>query len=98
VFTAYNIDNPAGVSSSEVIHVVPVSAPQLQSPLIVSNNFEFQFTGQVNANYTVQYATNLSPPVTWLPLKSIQYSLGGVIQIQDSAPTNACRFYRVRAQ
>jgi hypothetical protein len=98
VFTAYNVDNPAGLSTSLVVPVVPVVAPQLQSAVIVSNNLEFQFTGQLSANYTVQYATNLTPPVTWSPLTNITFSSGGVIQIQDSAPTNACRFYRVLAQ
>jgi uncharacterized membrane protein YoaK (UPF0700 family) len=98
VFTAYNIDNPSGVSTTQVIHVVPVNPLELQSPSIVSNSLLFQFTAQVGANYTVQYATNLTPPVTWLQLQSIHYSFGGVTQIQDSAPTNASRFYRVLAQ
>jgi len=98
VFTAYNLDNPAGVSTSLVVPVVPVVAPQLLSPVIVSSNVEFQFTGQLSAYYTVQYTTNLAPPVTWSTLQTIISSPGGVTQIQDSAPTNACRFYRVRAQ
>ncbi len=98
VLTGYNIDNPAGVSTSVVVPVVPVIAPPLQSAVFVSNNLDFQFTGQLSANYTVQYATNLTPPVTWSPLTNIIFSPGGVIQIQDVAPTNASRFYRVVAQ
>ncbi|HZL79704.1 MAG TPA: hypothetical protein VFC17_12780 [Candidatus Limnocylindrales bacterium] len=30
-FTAYNNDNPAGVSTNTVIHVQPLNVPQLQS-------------------------------------------------------------------
>jgi hypothetical protein len=98
IFTAYNIDHPSGVSTTQVIHVLPINPPPLQSPLIVSNLFQFQFAAQVGANYIVQYATNLAPPVNWLPLQSFYNSLGGVMQIQDPAPTNASRFYRVLAQ
>jgi hypothetical protein len=79
--------------------VAPLNPPQLQSPSIVNKSLEFQFTTQVGANYTVQYATNLTPPVTWLTLQSIYDNFFiGPVQIQDSAPTNAARFYRVVAQ
>jgi len=97
-FTAYNNDNPAGVSASTVIHVLPLNVPQLQSPVLLTNGFQFQFAGQLSANYTIQYATNLAPPVTWQTLQTIGYSSGDVIQINDSARTNTARFYRVLAQ
>jgi hypothetical protein len=97
-FTAYNNDNPGGVSTNTVIHVQPLNVPQLQSPAMLTNGFQFQFVGQTNVNYTVQYTTNLIPPVTWQTLQTINYSSGGVIQINDSAWTNAARFYRVLAQ
>jgi hypothetical protein len=97
-FTAYNNDNPAGVSTNTVVHVLPLNVPQLQSPVLLTNGFQFQFTGQTNANYTIQYSTNLAPPVAWQTLQTIYYSSGGVIQINDSACTNTARFYRVLAQ
>jgi hypothetical protein len=97
-FTAYNNDNPAGVSTNTVVHVLPLNVPQLQSPALLTNGFQFQFAGQLSANYTIQYATNLAPPVTWQTLRTIIYSSGGVIQINDSARTNTARFYRVQAQ
>jgi hypothetical protein len=97
-FTAYNNDNPAGVSANTVVHVLPLNVPQLQSPALLTNGFQFQFAGQLSANYTIQYATNLAPPVTWQTLQTISYSSGGVIQINDSADTNTARFYRVLAQ
>ncbi len=97
-FTAYNNDNPAGVSANTVVHVLPLNVPQLQSPVLLANGFQFQFAGQLSANYTIQYTTNLAPPVTWQTLRTIGYSSGGVIQINDSADTNTARFYRVLAQ
>jgi hypothetical protein len=97
-FTAYNNDNPGGVSTNTVVHVLPPNVPQLQSPVLLTNGIQFQFAGQFSVNYTVQYATNLAPPVTWQTLQTILYSSSGTIQINDSAWTNAARFYRVLAQ
>jgi hypothetical protein len=98
VFTAYNNDNPAGVSTNTTITVVPVNPPQLQSLSVLSNSFQFQFTGEVNANYVVQYTTNLAPPVKWVTLESFYFSDGNVYQITDPISTNVIRFYRVLAQ
>jgi hypothetical protein len=97
VFTAYNIDNPTGVSTSQVIHVSPINPPQLQPPVISSNTIQFQFTMQEGASYFVQYATNLTPPVIWTTLQSIYDNFGGTMTVQDSA-TNTVRFYRVLVQ
>ena len=96
--TTYNNDNPAGVSANTVVHVQAWNAPQLQSPVLLTNGFQFQFVGQWNANYTVQYSTNLAPPATWQTLQTIYFSFGGIIQIIDPAWTNTARFYRVLAQ
>jgi hypothetical protein len=97
-FTAFNTDNPAGVSTNFLIHVLPLNPPQLQAVALVTNGFRFQFTGQTSANYTVQYTTNLAPPATWQTLQNIYYSNGGVHQITDSTVPNGTRFYRVLAQ
>ncbi len=97
-FTAYNNDNPAGVSTNTIVHVLLPNVPQLQSPVLLTNGFQFQFPGQSNANYTIQYATNLTQPVTWQTLQTIIYNTAGVIQINDPALTNTARFYRVLAQ
>jgi hypothetical protein len=97
-FTAFNNDNPAGVFTNTVIHVQPLNVPQLQSPALLTNGFQFQFPGQLSVNYTIQYTTNLAPPVAWQTLQTIYYSSEGIIQINDSAWTNTARFYRVLAQ
>ena len=96
-FTAYNVDNPSGVSISQIIHVVPITPPDLPVPTIVSNTLEFQFPTQWGGNYYVQYATNLTPPVTWTQLEFDFFSFGTPLQVQDST-TNGARFYRVLVQ
>ena len=97
-FTAYNNDNPAGVSTNTVIHVQPLNVPQLQSLLLTTNGFQFQFDGQWNVNYTIQYATNLAPSTSWQTLQTIFFNTANVVQITDPAWTNTTRFYRVLAQ
>jgi len=97
-FTAYNDDHPAGVSTNLMINVVPLNPPQLQSLSVLSNVLQFQFVGQVGANYAAQYTTNLTPPVNWATLQSIFDSDGRVYQIQEAIVTNEPRFYRVQAQ
>jgi hypothetical protein len=96
--TAFNTDNPGGVSASLLFSVLPIPVPQLQSAMSAGTNFAFQFNGRWSANYTVQYATNLAPPVIWQTLQSLPNSLGQTYQITDPVGTNGGRFYRVLAQ
>ena len=96
--TAFNTDNPGGVSANQLIHVLPPNLPSLQSAAMTTNGFQFEFPGQESVQYWIEMATNLTPPVAWQTMQSIFYSTGGVHQITDSAPTNETRFYRVRAK
>jgi hypothetical protein len=98
MLTAYNTDNPAGVSDSILIHVLPPTQPALQSAAMGTNGFRFEFAGQETARYWIEMATNIAPPVFWHTLQNILSSTGGVHQIVDSNATNATRFYRVRAR
>jgi hypothetical protein len=95
-FIAYNTDTPGGVSSNLLVHVSAVNPVRLQSVSALSNQFQFQFTGQDGAFYSLQYATNLASPVSWQFLK-YPFSTGSVYLIQDPL-TNKARFYRVVAQ
>jgi hypothetical protein len=70
----------------------------LQTPTLLTNGFQFQFAGQYSANYTIQYATSLIPPITWQTLQSIFFNNQSMIQITDASWTNEMRFYRVLAQ
>jgi hypothetical protein len=105
-FTAYNNDNPSGVSTNLIVHVNQLITPQLQPNVTATNGFRFQFLGETNSNYFVdyyvQYTTNLTPPITWQTLQDIFYNYflftnNNMIQFTDSS-TNAVRFYRVLAQ
>ena len=100
VFTAYNTDNPGGVSTNLVIQVLPLDSPLLQPAsfsMSSTNGFQFQFNGQADAIYTVEVTTNLDPPVVWQDLQTIT-STGGVVQVTDANATNVTSFYRVGVQ
>jgi hypothetical protein len=97
-FTTYNNDNPNGVAASAVMNILPLTAPQLQAAALLTNGFQFQFIGQTNANYTIQYTTNLTPPVVWNTLQSIYGSPGGLTPVSDASAISGTRFYRVLAQ
>ena len=99
VFTAYNTDNPSGVSTNLVVHVLPLAQPWLQpaSFSMSPDGFQFQFDGQADAIYTVQVATNLIPPIVWQDLQTITCT-GGVVQVTDPNAPNGTSFYRVGVQ
>jgi hypothetical protein len=96
--TVFNNDNLAGISGNLLVHFQSLAAPQLQTPTLLTNGFQFQFAGQYSANYTIQYATSLIPPITWQTLQTIYFSSQSMIQINDASWTNGMRFYRVLAQ
>lgn len=96
--TAYNNDNPSGVSTNLQVIVDPLLSPSIQTAGVITNSFQFSFSAQSNANYFVQYATNMTPPISWQTLQSIYFSTNGVINIQDPSVTNQSRFYRILAQ
>jgi hypothetical protein len=78
--------------------VLPLFAPQIQSPTLLTNGFQFQFAAQTKANYTIQYATNLIPPVRWNALQYFFNSPGGTQTVTDTVTTNTLRFYRILVQ
>jgi hypothetical protein len=57
-FTAYNLDNPSGVSTNLVVHVVPLLAPTLSVGDTSGTNFRFSFFGQPGVSYEVEQTTN----------------------------------------
>lgn len=97
--TAYNTDHPGGVSSNFLVTVNPFLSPSMHFNGIVSNAFEFDFPAQGLGLYTVQYATNLTPPVAWQDLQVFLFSTSNTIMtVRDPAITNAPRFYRIFGQ
>jgi len=94
-FTAFNTDNPGGVSTNLLVHVVPLEAPVITPGGLSGTNFSLSFPGQPGVTYVVQQATNLAAPVTWQTVSTIS-STGSVMQITDKKATNDMRFYRVK--
>lgn len=96
--TAYNTDNPAGVSCAEPLKVLAIAQPPLAAVSWTTNGFQAQFPAQSNLTYTLQWATNLAPPVTWVYAQLVSTNADGVLQITDPAVTNGARFYRLLTQ
>lgn len=96
-FTAYNADNPGGVSTNLPVHVVPLVAPSLAPAGLNGTSFTLNVSGQPGITYVVEQTTNLAPPTTWQTVQAL-ISTGAVTQVTDSKATNAMRFYRTRMQ
>ena len=96
-FTAFNGDNPGGVSASLLVHVAPMVSPLLNAGGLSNKNFNLQFNGQAGVTYVVERATNLAPPIPWQAVRTLT-STGGLVQVVDPAATNTSRFYRARTQ
>lgn len=95
IFTAYNADHPAGVSTNLSVQVLPLVSPTITNATLDGANFSLSFPGQPGARYVVQQTTNLAPPVTWQTVTTVT-STGQVMQVMDTKATNEMRFYRVQ--
>jgi hypothetical protein len=93
-FTAFNADNPSGVSTNLLVHVVPLVPPTISAGGLNGSNFSLSFPGQPGVFYAVEQATNLAAPVTWQTVATASGT--STLQVVDTAATNAMRFYRVR--
>ena len=93
--TAYNNDDPAGVSTTILVQVQSPLPVQIGSSALLTNGFSFQFAGQINANYIIQYSTNLSPPISWQTLQELFNNSQPTVQFLDPSGTNEARYYRV---
>jgi beta-glucanase (GH16 family) len=86
----------ASNSLAQVSRDVPVTvvgtAPQLGSPLVTDNQFQFQISGASGVTYTVQASTNL---VAWANLFSTNASVTPFIWTDSAATNFPQQFYRV---
>jgi hypothetical protein len=96
--TVFNQEHPEGVAASVPVQILPLMHPVLDAAVFSNGALLFEFSAQEGAEYTIQYATNLLPPINWRTLQRILYSDGGITQITDGEATNVARFYRVLAQ
>jgi hypothetical protein len=96
-FTAYNLDNPAGVSKTIGVTVIPLVIPALSNPTWSTNAFTLEFQTQPGVTYQLQQTTNLASPAVWSAVKSIVGN-GNIQTLTDTAATNQMRFYRLWLQ
>jgi hypothetical protein len=94
-FTAYNADNPAGVSTNAIIHVSLPDSPLISAAVSNGTNLVLSFPVQHGLTYVVEQATNLTPPVAWQSAASF-YSYSGTAFTTNITSTNAAAFFRVR--
>ncbi|HYG33359.1 MAG TPA: PKD domain-containing protein, partial [Clostridia bacterium] len=96
--TAFNNDNPAGVTATFPVRVVPLEAPLLTNPIKEFSSFSLQVNGQPGVTYELQTATNLIPPVNWERVSSLTST--GVVTIRINPPYSDVdmRLYRLQVQ
>lgn len=96
-FTAFNRDNPDGVSTELAVRVIPLLSPTLEAATLNTNIFTLSFESQIGVSYLVEQTTNLTPPMVWSTAWS-GVGTGSPLTATDRAATNVMRFYRLRTQ
>lgn len=100
-FRAFNADNPAGVTTDQVITIESVNPPSwLSIQQEVSPSFlvyRLDFRTQIGATNVIEYASSLTPPVIWTPL-STNVSTNVTMRVNNSFPRDLNRFYRIRSR
>jgi hypothetical protein len=67
--------------------VVVGASPLLQTQTSAAQSRALMLYGNPGANYQVQYATNLTPPVAWAPLLNYQQNnVSESVSLDDSQP------------
>jgi hypothetical protein len=94
-FIAYNTDNPGGVSSNLLLHLVLATPPTLSLIRGTGTTFSVSFPAQLNVVYYLDETTNLTPPIVWRNVIGT-IATSNVVQLTDSHATDPARFYRVR--
>ena len=71
----------------------PPQAPRLDLPTLLPGNvFRVRVTGTAGQSYTLQFATKLA---NWTGILTTN-APSDVFNLQDTAATNASRFYRLK--
>lgn len=96
-FTAFNFENPKGVTTNFVVQVRPPAPPVLSSPSLSRSNLSFTFASRVGINYSLDKTTNLTPPILWTPVASV-LAVSTNVTATDTSATNPVSFYRIRTQ
>jgi hypothetical protein len=89
--------NTSGLSTG-VVSVVATALPAFTSFAPAAGMFTLGGTGAASQSYTLEAATNLSPPIFWLPVTNVVAGTNGLFELLDLDATNhPQRFYRVVA-
>ena len=81
----------AGISS----HAAPPPATLTGISLLTNGSITFSGLGIQNVQYSIQAATNLTPPTFWTPLGNETAGANGLFQFIDPhSPQFPIRFYR----
>lgn len=91
------VSNQFGSITSSVANLSVGIPPQMLQIHLNSSNFPVvQMPGTPGFNYTLQTATNLTPPVVWTPLTNVPTDTNGVWSYTDTnQPVTGGLFYRV---
>ena len=77
------------------VYVLRPAVPSLTAPVFSNGVFSVKTAGDSGPDYVLLAATNLTPPVAWLPLKT---NLAATLPFNFSDPSNQspAKFYRVQ--
>jgi hypothetical protein len=90
------VTNGYGSATSSIASLVVGLPPQkLNINSASGNGVQLQMSGTPNFPYAVQFATNLTPPILWLPALTNAADTNGVWQFTDTNLNSAQKFYRV---
>jgi hypothetical protein len=91
------VTSPYGSVTSQVV-TLTVALPEVRTRFDAGTNIQFQFGGAAGSNYVLQYATNLTPPVTWLPFFTNAADADGNWSFTDTnVPAFRAGFFRIAA-
>ena len=88
------VTSPYGSTTSTV--ALSVGLPPLQAKLNAGNVLKLHSTGTAGSNYVLQAATNLNPPVLWIPVATNVADTNGNWSFTDTNTADfSNRYYRV---
>ena len=86
---------PLSATQSFTVTVMAPTVPTFSGPAYANGIFSMLVNGSAGPDYYLQSATNLNPPIAWLPLQT-NFSASPPFTVTDSGATNSNqKFYRV---
>ncbi len=88
------VTSPYG-STTNMVDLI-VGLPPLKASLMSTGKLQLQLTGAASANYILQAATNLTPPIVWIPVATNTADINGNASFTDTnTAANPNRYYRI---